>query len=153
MWSEISFDDTQLLERGMLIMKLMSQTFQNWTLAQRIRPWMRLAHGHVYRYLQGDVEIVLGIAVDPKKALTRIYALGFIGGQPQAVLTLVLDKLRTLLPQNGVQECFASFPQTWDFAPMAQLVSQVPAQPGVSVQVELASQDQLIWKISLAPQA
>lgn len=145
MWTEVGFDDLELLQRFVDIMKMMSKRYQRVTVEATVRPWLKTRGGKIYYYKQGVLEIVLVVVYSPKRSLYRLNTVGFLNGAPQQVFDILCQKLKTLLALEGTNEAYAIVPLQWDYPPMAQFVELAPTFPGAQITVNRVSRDRVEW--------
>ena len=150
LWTNVGRENTQLLQRCLDIMRVMSTRYNAIDVDHWVRPWMAGDKGAIAYYLDATREIALPYVYSPKHRMYDITSFGFLSSDVQGVLDLSLAKVRQIIATSGESNTvFGGVPATFDYPGMTQLLALLPSQPGVNVVVRPVTADFAIWRVTV----
>lgn len=149
MWTILSADDTERLERCAAIMQRMDRAYATQDAAYF--GWQIVAQGmEIHFYESGDLTLVLMTCFNPRLRRWRVWTGGFEGPiSPCECCQLGMDRLRDIMDHHNIESVYTIRRFGLDYQPLDDVYHCVRAAIGYELRVEHRLADCEVWDLRL----
>ena len=149
MWSEVTPEDTELLERWCLIIRQVNPHYLRMD-TNELLSYMDGVRGCTWHYHGGGFEIAMRYHYLAKRDEYQLASVGFLGEvEPKVALDLAVEQCQGFLQERQQTYVISLRPKHNNGPHMERFFQLVPQHPDLAVEVVEQWRDMVMWKVIL----